>query len=391
MEKFKDRHEKINSKLIALFLYQYSLLIPIMKYLNPTILVSISGIIIVVILFLYNNRSPINLKVIFALCIITLCLAMNILLAHARLYGIFTFLAILFPVSLMFVFPFDNRMFIHTCCTLATLNFFVLCFIPFLGEYEYMRFGYGMLLSAVFFYIRLVYGDKLHINKKRQNKVGDALLLLASLSEMGIYGARGALLSFGLLFMIDWFIINKHRIFRNGLFLITVIFIYTQIGNILTIIELMLQRLGIFSYAIKKFRMQFESGIFAASSGRTKLYKAAIDKIIDHPWLGNGLDVAEKDGLYVHNLFLQVGQDFGIPAMLFLIIFLILILSYINSKKVSLEVKIVYEVLFAISIGRLMVSSVLWRRPEFWMLVFLYLTKKRTGRMVIEEHNRILE
>ncbi len=373
MDKFIKNHEKINGKLMAFFLFQYSLLIPVMKYINPTILVSISGISIVLILFSVNSKKRVNLRIIFILTIIFLCMALNVLLTSARLYGIFTFLAVLLPISMMFLFPFDCWEFIQTCCALASINFFVICYIPFVGKYQYMRFGYGMLLSAVFFYIRLTYDDKQYAYKKRKSRIWYSILLLCSVTEMGIYGARGALLSFGLLFIIDWFILNKHRLFRNSIFLILIIFIYTKIGIILTIVELILQKLGIFSYAVRKFRMQFESGIFAASSGRNMLYKTAIDKIITHPWIGNGLDVAEKDDLYVHNLFLQVGQDFGIPAMIVLALFLISVLIHIKSEKVSLEVKIVYEVLFAISIGRLMVSSVLWRRPEFWMLVLFHL------------------
>ena len=75
------------------------------------------------------------------------------------------------------------------------------------------------------------------------------------------------------------------------------------------------------------------------------------------------MSVADSDGLYVHNLFLQVGRDFGVIA------FVLYSLFTLFNKKIPIEDRMILLVIFSLALGRLLFSSVLWKRPEFWMLV----------------------
>jgi O-antigen ligase len=231
-----------------------------------------------------------------------------------------------------------------------------------------MRFGYGMLVSVVFLY-EIISSYKKTILKKKWIFLS-YILFAISLIEMIIYGARGALVSFVLLFAIDRFIIHRKFIFFNiisvGLFFL----IYSNILNILTWFQKIINIFGGRAYAIDKIRLQIAQGIAEASSGRDDVYMRSIDCIKENFLFGRGIDLL-SDGEYAHNIFLQVFQDLGFFAFLVLIIFLFSILIYFFKNDAN-EEKNILAIFFSISIGRLLFSSILWRRPEFWMLTCFY-------------------
>ena len=99
------------------------------------------------------------------------------------------------------------------------------------------------------------------------------------------------------------------------------------------------------------------------------MYSKALEKIKLSPWIGNPMSLDETGGEYAHNLFLQVGEDLGVIAIIVLVFFLLYALYKIVTEKYTFEERMLIAVLFSTSIGRLLFSSTLWRRPEFWMLV----------------------
>ena len=137
-------------------------------------------------------------------------------------------------------------------------------------------------------------------------------------------------------------------------------------------------KIGIGSYAIAKYRMQMRGGWEFASSGRAARYSRAIDSIKEHPWFGNSLEDSLQDGEYVHNLFLQVGQDLGVIILIAFVVLLLFICFRMLSKNTVQDNKIVLCILFSISIGRLLFSSTLWKRPEFWLMLFFYFSLYKT-------------
>ena len=152
---------------------------------------------------------------------------------------------------------------------------------------------------------------------------------------------------------------------------------YINITKIFSLVDLILNNVGIKSYAIMKFERQITRGFAAASSSRDSIYVEALRLIQKSPILGNTMSLDEEGGNYVHNVFLQVGQDLGVIALFVLVIFIVYALVQIGSKKKSVENRLIILALFSISIGRLMFSSTIWRRPEFWMLVCFVLNLKR--------------
>ena len=112
------------------------------------------------------------------------------------------------------------------------------------------------------------------------------------------------------------------------------------------------------------------------SSGRVRLYETAINVIQEHPLLGDKMITYDGDILYVHNLFLQVGRDFGVIAVVAVVVFVLYCLDLLATRKLSQINKTVIAIIFCVSVVRLMVSSIIWERPEFWALACLTLGHK---------------
>ena len=143
--------------------------------------------------------------------------------------------------------------------------------------------------------------------------------------------------------------------------------LYFNLEFVFNILESIASRFGIFSYSLFKFKRQLLYGFEDASSGRNELYSSAIEQIMQYPLFGGEI---KTDVLYFHNVFLQVGADFGIFAIGVIVVFLSYVVYLLGMKKSNKEEKLLLLILFSISFGRLMFSSSIWLRPEFWMLVF---------------------
>ena len=373
---------KRNGILAALFLYQYSLLIPVMNYFNPTIVSAISGVIIVIILLIGNLRSAISTSLIRLFFIIVFITSVNTLFNSADLLTVFPFYFYLLPVIVVFLFRFDYSHFIRCCCYFAVLNFFILFWMPFTRFANYMRFGYGMLPTIIFTYLLIFrYREEFKLSKIKIFVY--AAILFASVFEIVFFGARGSFFAFLLFVVIDRFLVNREKIITNALLILAGVITYLNLVPILGILKEIVSVFGVKAYAISKLSTAINKGIIEASSGRDILYQKAIESIKAHPFMGSGIDVAHGDD-YVHNIFLQVAQDLGIWALIPLIIILVKILWILIKKTgIGKDEKAILEVLFAISMGRLMFSSTLWRRPEFWMMIcFYYCITRATKKSV---------
>ena len=381
-----------NSKLIALFLFQYTLLIPLMGIISSSLLVAVSGILIVLCVLFNNYKLKINIKMIAVMFTILLILLFKSFQIGSSIESIIRIVTIVAPVVIIYIYPFDYKIFIDESVKLAKVGFILICWYPFLPDFEYMRFGYGMLPVVIFTYIEFMY-SKENFEKKEEFYKKIFAIGVAGIGalEIFLYGARGSIFSLGLFIVLERFFISKKNIVFNSIILVIVIVIYRYIVPILEFMEQIAQRMGIYSYSIRKFKMQMSKGFLEASSGRGKLYARAIEKIKEHPLVGNAIVVEDSGGDYTHNLFLQVAQDLGIIALIVLVIFLVYILINIWRNETSVQEKIIYSVLFSISIGRLMFSSTLWRRPEFWMLVCFTLVAKRNTKKLMKLKEKVVE
>ena len=360
----KSREEN-NSIIAALFLFQYSLFIPLMSYIDPTIIVGITGVILVALSVINNRKLVMNTRAFVVYLLIMCALVTKWLIDGSKPNVFMYFAAIALPVLPVFSCRFDRMFFLKACSKLAVINFFILFWIPFFIRYDYMRFGYGLLLTPIFLYIDLIH-DKSY---KKSTKAFFWILFIASFIEIALWGARGCAVTFILFFVLDTFVVHREKIVRNLIISAVSVFTVLNVNSILSLLQTISAKIGIRSYALKKYQMQLRGGFSFASSGRDTLYADAIEKIKLHPLIGNPMSVADSDGLYVHNLFLQVGRDFGVIAIVIVSVFVLYSLFTLFNKKIPIEDRMILLVVFSLALGRLLFSSVLWKRPEFWMLV----------------------
>ncbi len=126
---------------------------------------------------------------------------------------------------------------------------------------------------------------------------------------------------------------------------------------------------------------QFEE----SSSGRFDLYRDTINNILQSPYIGNPFFQQIDDQPFVHNIYLQIANDLGIFALIIFLLFVLLCIFMLLSKKINDIDKIVLNIFMVISMGRLTFSSTLWMRPEFWLFVgfaFLLMHKRKETKYV---------
>ena len=380
------KRQQNNAVILSIFLFQYSFLIPLMRWVNPTTIVAVSELFLVVVAMFLNGTFRTSMKIFFVYIIILLVLVIKCLADGTSLDVSAYFLMIAGPVMLVFSNPFDRKRFLWTSYKLAIANFFVLGFLPFLGTYNYMRFGYGLLLTPIFIYIKLLYLEKGRVEKLR---ILDLIFLVVSLAEILIFGARGCLVVLALFAVLFHFFVFKKFVIRNSLLVLLLLTLGLNILPILRFIQSFARQHNIRSHSLYQLINQLESGFAAASAGRSRLYQDAISKFRRHPLLGNPINLTETGGDYVHNLFLQVAQDLGILGLLVLVFFLLYCLFKLLSKSYPMEDKLVLLIFFSVAIGRLMFSSILWKRPEFWMLVCFALMKPATTKTLAYSPERV--
>ncbi len=375
-------HEKkltFNGKLVALFLFQYTLLIPFMRYFSSMLLVALFSLVIIAALFARSGSALVNKKVLLAFAVFPALFILKVLTKQAELSAIVYLILFIAPPACLFLYPFRYESFLRAVADLSILSFFCIFFTPFLSRHTYMRFGSGMLPVIIGCYLDVKYllpPREKQLGRTNIRFLADLLILAAGLAEMIAYGSRGAVLSLIIFLAIERLIIHREKVFRNAVLLGVSTFAYVNILSLLTAIERIVKRFGVYSYSITKFKMQINGGFEYAASGRGIIYRKAFERIKERPLWGNAISLDETGGEYAHNLFLQAAEDFGVIAFLVLLFFLIYVIYIIASKKTPIEEKLILAMFLSISVGRLMFSSTIWRRPEFWMLVFFMLARR---------------
>lgn len=367
-----------NALIIALFFMQYTYLIPVMHFISSTMAVGIWSVGLLLVLLFTNNIGILNWKIVGLYFILLFLFMLKVLMGRTAVSTIGFVILFTLPEVSLFLFPFNYSSCVNYLIKIARVSFFVIAWIPFIFEYNYMRFGYGMLPVLILMYIDILYNrQKGKTEKKTGIRTINSGILLVGFVEMLLYGARGCLLALFIFIALDRLLINQKHVFRNAMLFILVVAIVINIEPILNLAERLAEKMGMYSYSITKFKMQLAGGFEYASSGRIDIYIRAVDKIKASPLFGGYIEMNEEGGDYAHNIFLQVGEDFGVIAIFIVTIFILRVLFRIGSKKVIFDEKVLLILLFSTSIGRLLFSSTLWRRPEFWMLVSMMIATKR--------------
>ena len=377
----KTREEK-NGTIAALFLFQYSLLIPLMRYISPAILVAFTGIILMIAAFFVNKNVVVNLKAAAVIVALLALMLFKVLIDETELVVILNFLLISIPPLIVFSYRFDAGSFMKTCKKLSYINFALLLFLPFIERrVSYMRYGYGMVLTVLFSYLMVFRTaeplDPEAKNKKhRVKKIIDILIFAVSTVETIVYGSRGVLVVIVAFIAIDILLIYRNHRARNFLLILVGFIAAFNVERILNFAIKVIRRFGITSYALRKYQYQLAVGWEEASSGRIRLYQSAFETMRNNPVIGTTMTTYDDSTLYVHNLFLQVGRDMGVVMMLISVIFVIYCLCLLISKRIEIDNKTIIAVFFCVSVVRLLISSNVWERPEFWALLCIVLNYK---------------
>ena len=199
---------------------------------------------------------------------------------------------------------------------------------------------------------------------------------IVSMCIILLAGSRGPLVPIVAFVVLRKFLIGMLRDkMMWTLFLIMGIFVFFLLLEELPAIVVQLQSLGINSRTL----MYLSEGIVTNDSGRGEIYSNVISKIIENPIIGYGVfaDRNFVNGVYCHNIFLELFIDFGcfipILGMIIFIIYFSRILCLVSRQEM-----LFFMLLFLVTIVPLLVSGSYltdFRFPLF--LGYVYVVAKK--------------
>lgn len=361
-----------NALLLSLYIFQFGFLQPIASILNSQIPIAIFTLVLVFI-SLINNKFRINKFLIYTFLLISIFFMSNYFI-YAKNGGIsiniYTeFILKSFSGIIIASFKCDYN-FLYKCFEKVSLiNFISIALYPFVGfldSMNYMRFGYAMLPSVMMFLLSFI----------KTNKFKYLVLFFISMFLMVFYGNRGTILPLSIFIIIIFLLNKKDSIVKKAFILLgtsILVLITYKLNLIGKIFEYIYLDLGIKTYSMMKLYMMFNVDFIGATSGRGIIYSEIFNAFNKSPLIGNGVGFSEISiGYTSHNFILQILGENGIIGMM---IFLTLSLAAINKMSkiyyYNYEYFKIIIMILSISLGRLLVSSDIWLRPELWVLVSL--------------------
>lgn len=327
---------------------------------------------------LLNNRFRIKKNVIISFTILSVYF-----LANAFIYEENSL--IILPIYIEFILKsfsafiigsldIDGLQLYNAFLRCALLNFVVLAifpFVDFLDSMNYMRFGYAMIPSVImFFYATL---------SERKMKHFWIMIGVIGLILVTIYGSRGSLVVIFLSGLL-LFLFNKRILAIKKFIIISLssvaVFLIIKYNLAIKLIDYIYFNLGIQTYTLAKFRMMINVGFIEASSGRGSIYSVIWKYIKHNPFLGYGIGFSQKIlGYTAHNILLQILLESGVIGLLiWIIIFGYCLYKYKKMYKQQDEgISMVATLVISIALGRLLVSSDMWIRPEYWLALSMLL------------------
>lgn len=371
--------EKIdNSLFILLYLFQYGLLIPMNIVVDSQYPIVIFSLLIVVSSFINKPSLSIQHICLIVSPILILLLKLPFELPNSKINvwmeSFIGYIAIGLSGIYIGSLKFDIQKFLQYGYWVAFLNFVLIIIIPFTNLYgetvNYMRFGYALLPSVIFFY---------HSFLKRKNLFNLALASITFLVLL-IYGARGAMFTFCLfLFFYHIVVLRPNKLKKLG-YVSVVLILYFSLKYLITAILDYLRAKGEDSYALSKYlNLLNGESLASTSSGRDVIYETAIDRFSSSPIFGAPLNSCYVDtgSTYYHNIFIEIGVNFGIVGLLVFFVFMIKNFMRFTQRNQNDNLVLVFVILFTIPIGRLILSSSFWLRPEFWVFLSFCLNYKK--------------
>ncbi|SOB93669.1 O-antigen ligase-like membrane protein [Ureibacillus xyleni] len=230
------------------------------------------------------------------------------------------------------------------------------------GTYS-MTFSYYMLFPTI-----------IHLNELLDRYSFKSLMIsLSSIFIILAIGSRGAFLCIAVFILLKLLrpnrelLFSKVRMFFFFSFVLVGLFIVFNLQKLLFTIQKILVDLGIQSRSISLF-LKGEVSL----SGREDIYQRVITEILQHPVLGIGLggDRLAADGVYAHNIILEIVSNFGvIIGGVFIFILFFTIMKFLFVKELDIYNMIIIWV--SIGLISLFVSGSYLTEIQFWVLMGL--------------------
>ncbi|MEH7502853.1 O-antigen ligase family protein [Neobacillus drentensis] len=370
---------------MALFIFQFGLLQPIALIVNSQLPVAVFTVGLVILMLLKNNFR-IKLYVIAYFIFFSLFYLLNGLILSKNLWLTVTlfigFILKGFSGFLAGSLNTTSKELYNAFLRIGVLNFFVIGtypFVPFFDSMEYMRFGYAMIPSVIMFWFEVM-------GEKKYNPIWWGMTIYSTVITV-IYGSRGTILVLLLVILLSVLFSKKLAIGKKlfiSVFFGIIIYLVIKNDLVIKIIDYLFFDLGIKSYALEKLRMMVIDGIAESSSGRDVLYSSILFYIKQNPVIGYGIGYSESVlGLYPHNIFLQIMLESGFIALTcWLCIWIYCSYKYrILSMEQETGIFKITTLVISVALGRLLVSSDFWLRPEYWFILSILVNYQRNRNL----------
>lgn len=380
------RKYKINAYLMAMYIFQFGFMQPVSSLVGSQSPIIFSTLVLLA-LMIYNNGLVFKKYVVYGFFGVSVYFFVNALIFNAFisviLIGYMEFMVKGFSAFVFGSLDTDEEDLFDAFMKVSIVNAVIMALFPFTTSMvfvNYMRFGYAIVPSAMM----LLYG--IAYCKKSCRALYIAFMLFI-VSITVIYGSRGTivvLLLFGLLHLLSSrriSVLQKISFLAVGGFIAAVVIKSDLLLNIIKFIRF---DLHIDTYALEKLEMAISKGLVASSSGRELVYARALEHIADKLWLGNGIFYhAAMYGGWPHNLLIQILLESGILGlMVWIIIGVYCARSYIKmAADDCLAMHKIATMILALALGRLLFSSDMWLRPEYWYVMSMLIRyNQRTDR-----------
>jgi O-antigen ligase len=362
--------KKINAYIMALFIFQFGLMQPFASILNSQLPIAVFTLVLFILMLLNNNfrfkAYIVPWLIILSIYYLLICMS-NIENTLFVLTLFFQFLLKGFSGFIFGSLDSNEEELYDAFLKVAVINFIIIGTFPFVSVFDsmnYMRFGYGMVPSVIMFIFAI-------FNNNTHKKVWVTFALL-SLLLTTIYGSRGPLVVLLFLSILLLFFYNKIPTLKkvSAVFITSIgLYLINKFNLIILFLDYIYFELDIRTYALAKIRMMINQGLIESSSGREDIYAGLWTYINQKALTGWGIGASEMlIGGTAHNLFLQILLESGVVGILIWSLIFIYCLYKIKSISYDGQVKTfsIASLVVSVAIGRLLFSSDMWLRPEFW-------------------------
>lgn len=393
MEKVMDKHVyRTNGKILILFIYlKYICSIVTIGNSMLTEVMTMSITVLLVIYFCIKNKFKINYKVMATILVITIFYFINLIIVPYKVevisgyiqfitYNLIIILTIINGVDYNYVLNYWYK--ISKILTVATALIIV---FKLQRNMNYMFIGiYNSYNSLILLYF--LFND-------HENKIKNVIFVGLTIA-ISLFGNRSAMLTIGLgiivIFSIRRYNKNLKKLISNiGVYSILIALVI-NLHKILDLVILILNRININSYAVRKFIIMLEEGLASSSSGRDVLYDAALNIISSSKGLPRGIGYYYQvtGSQYPHNFILEWFIVFGVVVgSALLIILLYSIVSFIFKNKLNEEKKIFFILMLIYFFTRSLFSSSFLIERSFWIVIMMLVSQlhinKRRNRLII--------